>query len=128
MVVRPAFAAICLIASSAAISADMLPLYRGIYVSAGVPCKGASNADIISYWGADNGLNIAKVACRIDRMSRSGPAFAMWRTCHEIVKGGSFRDRINITIFDRASFSIRGQASFATEPRLLHYCGPKVER
>ena len=45
-----------LFASSGAIAADMLPLKQGLYVPVGRPCRGASNADIVNYWGGKSSI------------------------------------------------------------------------
>jgi hypothetical protein len=126
--VRLAFASTCLIASSTAIAADMLSLRRGIYVVVGTPCKGASNADTMSYWGGDNGLNVAREACRIRKMNRQGSRYTLWRKCQSNVGlGGSFSDRIQVKVVEATSFAISGRLRFPTSELTYRYCGPKVE-
>ena len=67
---RAGFGLPCLLAASAAAASDLLPLKRGIYVDASVPCQGASNADTLSYWGGKNGINQSKLGCVIKHLTR----------------------------------------------------------
>jgi len=41
--------------------ADMLPLKHGIYVPVGSACKGASNAEMVNYWGGKNSIGVSQV-------------------------------------------------------------------
>ena len=107
------------VASSVAVAADMLPLARGIYVRAEVACRGASNVDTMSYWGEDNGLNLQRVSCRIDRLSRDGSVYIVHRQCRELRHGGTFSDRVRVTVLSRTSFSLNG--------RTFRFCGSTVQ-
>ena len=91
----------------------MLPLKRGIYVDRRVPCKGASNLATISYWGGNNGLNVAKGKCRIERIRRSGRAYVLNRTC-----SSGYSDEVQITV--------RGRSAFRLDGVTYRYCGEKV--
>lgn len=51
-------------------ASDALPLRRGIFVDAAVPCAERSNATVTSFWG--DSLNTARTACRIERLDRRG--------------------------------------------------------
>lgn len=44
-------ASMAAVVCSSTLAADMLPLKQNIYVPASRPCKGASNAEIVNYWG-----------------------------------------------------------------------------
>ena len=119
MKLRSILVLLALLAPSAAIAADMLPLTRGIYVRADRPCRGASNASIISYWGGKNGLNVAKRSCRIDRLRSEGRMHRLERTCEELQSGGSFTDRIEVRTQSPTRFSLHGVT--------YRYCGKALQ-
>ena len=128
MIRRASFGLLCLIAASAAAASDMLPLKRGIYVDVGVPCKGASNADTLSYWGKDNGINQAHASCRVTSLSKKGPHYDLGRTCR-LVQGpyiGHRKDRLRLTILSRTSF-VAHWRGFQPEDTTYRYCGLKVQ-
>ncbi|HEX2624373.1 MAG TPA: hypothetical protein VHM21_03870, partial [Sphingomicrobium sp.] len=56
-------AAIGLLGVAAIAAADLLPLKHGIYVPANVACRGASNADMVNYWGGRSGIGVAQASC-----------------------------------------------------------------
>jgi len=103
--------------SAAAATGDMLPLTRGIYVREGAVCRGASNSDIKSYWGRDNGLNVSKVGCRVKRLTRRGAVYSLQRRC-TLMEGGIVYDRAEILIANRRRFMMDGE--------FYRYCGPRV--
>lgn len=125
MKMRLALGALALLAASGAVAADLLPLTRGIYVREGVPCRGASNADTMSYWGGRNGLNVSRMRCTIRRMTRRGPAYSLRRQCRALQYGGTVSDRIAVTIPDRRSFTLRTSFTPPGGAR-FRYCGPRV--
>jgi hypothetical protein len=105
---------------------DMLPLKRGIYVDASKRCKGASRADTLSYWGGDNGINVAQVACKIERLENKGDIFTLQRVCQPIDSTQTFKDLWQLKILGRFSFIIgRDQSSRPSGP-VFRYCGAKV--
>jgi hypothetical protein len=108
-------------------AADLLPLKRGIYVDIHVPCKGASNADTLSYWGESNGINESKIACRIKHLSNKGAAYSLQRRCKAIDFEGRFEDSVNVIILDRQTFTISGGHRLGQPDRTLRYCGPKAQ-
>jgi hypothetical protein len=118
--------------ASAVLAADMLPLKHGIYVDVHVPCKGAPNADTVSYWGGRNGINASKAACTIKKLNRHGQNYDLRRTCR-LVEGpyvGHSHDRLRLTILTRTSFIIRPERhwkGFTFEDITYRYCGPKVQ-
>ncbi|HEY0630218.1 MAG TPA: hypothetical protein VGD23_12910 [Sphingomicrobium sp.] len=105
----------------------MLPLTKGIYVVVGTPCKGASNADTLSYWGDDNGINGSKTKCRITRLTKKGATYSLQRACTEIQFNGSFNDETRITVRNRTSFTSHARPEFGTPDRTYRYCGTKVQ-
>lgn len=116
-----------LLAATDAVAADMLPLAQGIYVRAGTPCEGASNADTLSYSGGDNGINDQQTSCKINGVKKDGSTFSLKRTCASVRFGGSFDDQVKVKVFDRTSFKIYGRVSLGTQTQTFRFCGPKVQ-
>ena len=58
-------------------AADMLPLKQGIYVPANRPCKGASNAEIVNYWGGNSSFGSAQATCTISKLTHKGNVFTL---------------------------------------------------
>ena len=50
----------------------MLPLKPGLYVPVKSACKGASNAEIVNYWGGKSSLGSAQAECTISKMTKNG--------------------------------------------------------
>ena len=84
---RFAVLAIAAAASSSAIAADMLPLDQGIYVPVGRACKGASNAEMVNYWGGKSSIGFAQAECTIGKMTRRGMVFTIHDVCKDIQSG-----------------------------------------
>ncbi len=109
-----------LLGASGAIAADMLPLKQGIYVPVGRPCKGASNAEILSYWGGKSAIGASQGECTIKSMSRKGNDFTLMNRCRDIANGGVVSSGPTIlTIANPTSFKMAGTA--------YRYCGEKVQ-
>jgi len=103
-----------------AATADQLPLKHGIFVAADTPCKGASNAAIMSYWGGDNALNVSQAECRINRVAHTGTRYTVTRTCTDIQSQTSMgKDVVHLTIASPSAFTIDGTA--------YRWCGMKVQ-
>lgn len=118
---------ILLLTSATTAATDMLPLVQGIYVKIGVPCKGASNAATLSYWGGINGINDQQTVCKINGLSKEGATYSLQRTCTSIRYGGSFKDRVKVTVFKSTSFTFNGPAALGTQIGRYRYCGLKVQ-
>lgn len=116
-----------LLSASGAVAADMLPLAKGIYVVVGMPCRGASNVDTLSYWGADNGINNQRTDCRIVGLTKNGSTYSLQRACTDLREGFSFDDKADITVRNQTSFVIHSGSRFTNDNRLFRYCGPTVE-
>lgn len=68
---RSSFAILALgLLASPAHARDALPLKRGIYVEASVPCAERSNATVTSFWG--DRLNTARTECVIQHVTVAG--------------------------------------------------------
>jgi hypothetical protein len=114
-----------LAASTSAAAADLLPLMRGVYAREGVPCRGASNVDTLSYWGSRNGLNIQQEDCTIRRMTRRQSVYALHRLCRAIRYQGVHSDRLRISILDSATFTVIGEGG--GQRTRFRYCGPQAQ-
>ncbi|HEY7007112.1 MAG TPA: hypothetical protein VH392_11610 [Sphingomicrobium sp.] len=114
-------AALAVFASTGALAADMLPLKNGIYVPANVACKGASNADIVNYWGGKSGIGVAQAECTIKKLTKKGNVYTFTDECRDIQSGDKIEgDAATVlTIHSTTSFEMAGTS--------YHYCGTKVE-
>jgi len=107
-----------LFASSGAIAADMLPLKQGLYVPIGRPCRGASNADIVNYWGGKSSIGASQGECTIKSMTRKGNVFTLKDQCRDIQSGDLIEGGPTVlTIASPIAFRMGGTA--------YHYCGVK---
>lgn len=120
-------APIFLISSAGVMAADLLPLKRGIYVEAGTPCKGASNADTLSYWGKGNGINDQQTGCEITNLQKGGSTYLLKRKCTSGRFGGSSHDEVKVTILSRTSFVFHPWVKHRLPSRTFRYCGHKVQ-
>ena len=110
---------VALFTSTGAVAADLLPLKQGIYVPVARPCRGASNADIVSYWGGKSSIGAAQGECTIKSMTRKGNVFILKDQCRDIqsgdvIEGGS------------TMLAISSPTSFLMSGTAYRYCGPKV--
>jgi hypothetical protein len=111
---------IALVASSSALAADLLPLMRGIYVPASAACKGASNAEIVNYWGGDSGIGVAQAECKIKQVTRKANVYTLTGECRDI-QGGDLIEvgPTDLTIINSTAFEMSGTA--------YRYCGAKAQ-
>lgn len=117
---RPIAAVIAAGACIGAFAADMLPLKQGIYVPANRPCKGASNAEIVNYWGGQSSFGSAAASCAISKLTRNGQVFTITDKCTDIRGGGEIvGGPTAVTIADPTRFTRAGEA--------YRYCGTKVQ-
>lgn len=106
--------------STSALAADMLPLKQGIYVPVNRPCKGASNAEMVNYWGGKSSFGSAHAACTISKLTRKGKVFTITDKCADIQGGGEIvGDPSVVTISSPTRFTRAGEA--------YRYCGTKVQ-
>jgi hypothetical protein len=106
--------------STGVLAADMLPLKQGIYVPANRPCKGASNAEIVNYWGGDASFGSAQATCKISKMARKGNVFTITDKCADIRGGGEIVGGPTVV-------TITSPTSFTREGETYRYCGTKVQ-
>ena len=86
---------------------DALPLKRGIYVLREIPCDKASNADTLSYWGGNNGINDQRAICTIKSHRMRGSKHKLSRSCRDIRFNGVYFDSIMVDVQSERAFSIR---------------------
>lgn len=115
---RYAIAVLALSTSAGALAADLLPLRNGIFVPVNVACKGASNADMVNYWGGRSSIGVAQAGCTIRTLKKAGTTYTIADRCkdnqsgEEIVGGPTV-----LKIASPTAFSMAGVA--------YRYCGPK---
>ena len=113
-------AGIGLLGVAAISAADLLPLKQGIYVPTNVACKGASNADMVNYWGGKSAIGVAQATCTIKKVSHVGKVYTLRDECRDIqsndvIEGGPTK----LTIASPTRFVMSGTA--------YRYCGPKPQ-
>ena len=106
--------------SASVLAADMLPLKQGIYVPVNRPCKGASNAEIVNYWGGNASLGSARVTCTIVKVTQKGNVYTINDKCGDIQGGGEIAGGPTVvTITSPTHFTRTGES--------YRYCGTKVQ-
>jgi hypothetical protein len=113
-------AAVAVLASTGAIAADLLPLKNGIYVPTKVACKGASNAEIVNYWGGTSGIGVAQAACTIKKITKKGSVYSFTDECTDIQSGQAIESGTTV-------ITIRGPTAFKMFGTSYRYCGTKVQ-
>ena len=97
---------------------DMLPLRHGIFVPANVACKGASNADMVDYWGGKSSIGVAQAECTIAKLEKKGTTYTVTDSCKDIASGEIIEG--GPTVLTNAS-----PTSFRMNATSYKYCGPK---
>ena len=110
-------------ASSLAIGAaapDMLPLKNGIFVPVGIACKGASNAEMVNYWGGKSSIGAAQATCTIRKLVKQGTTYTVTDVCKDVQSGASIAGQTTVlTIASPTQFKMSGTS--------YRYCGPKPQ-
>ena len=106
--------------SSALAAADLLPLKIGIYVPTNVACKGASNADIVNYWGGKSGIGVAQAECTIKKIAKKGSVYTFTDECRDIQSGDLIEGGQTV-------LTVRSPTAFAMFGTSYRYCGTKVQ-
>jgi len=99
-----------------AAAADMLPLKQGLYVPANRPCKGASNAEIVNYWGGNSSLGSAQAECKISKLAKKGNVFTITDKCSDIRGGGEI-------VGGPTTITIANPTSFTRDGETYRFCG-----
>jgi len=103
-----------------ALAEDMLPLKQGIYVPANRPCKGASNAEIVNYWGGRSSFGSVQATCTISKMTRNGNVFTITDKCADIKGGGEIVGGPTVV-------TIASPTGFTMGRETYRHCGTKVQ-
>lgn len=109
-----------LLVSSAALAADLLPLRPGIYVPVGRPCKGASNAEIVNYWGGNSSIGASQGECTIKTVRHKGNLYTINDRCRDIQSGEEI-------VGGPTVLKILNPATFRMAGTTYRYCGTKVQ-
>lgn len=116
---RLAVVAISMLSVGAA-AADMLPLKHGIFVPTGVACRGASNADMVSYWGGKESISYSQAECLIKKLSRQGTTYTVTDVCKDIRSGDTIDGGPTV-------LKIASPTQFVMNAKTYRYCGPKPQ-
>ena len=111
---------IAAVVSASAFGADLLPLKQGIYVPTNRPCKGASNAEIVNYWGGKSSFGSSQATCTISKIERNGNVFTISDKCSDIRGGGEIVGGPTVVTIDSLTEFTRGGEKY-------RYCGTKVQ-
>ncbi len=109
-----------LFVSATALAADMLPLKQGIYVPVGRACKGASNTEIVNYWGGRNSIGASQGQCTIKKLTKAGHVYTLVDTCKDIQSG-------DIIEGGPTRLTIAGPTAFRMDGTAYRWCGTKVQ-
>ena len=116
---RLAIVATSVLAVGAA-AADMLPLKQGIYVPVGRACKGASNAEMVNYWGGKSSIGVAQATCTIKKLTHQGTTYTVTDVCKDIQSGESIGG-------DARVLKITSPTQFGMDGTTYRYCGLKPQ-
>ena len=88
---------------------------------ASTACKGASNAEIVNYWGGDSGIgNRRRPSARSRKLPGKGNVYTLTDECRDI-QGGDLIDGgpTALTIISSTAFEMSGTS--------YRYCGIKAQ-
>jgi hypothetical protein len=114
------FAALAVCASTCAAAADLLPLRNGIYVPTRIACKGATNADIVNYWGGKSGIGVAQAECTIKKLTKKGSVYTFTDECRDLQSGDALEGGTTV-------LTVRSPTAFEMFGTAYRYCGTKVQ-
>ncbi|MEO5938608.1 MAG: hypothetical protein ABIQ43_06310 [Sphingomonas sp.] len=114
-----AIVAMSMLAVGAA-AADMLPLKQGIFVPVGVACRGASNADMVNYWGGKDSIGFSQTECTIKKLVRQGTTYTVTDVCKDIRSGDVIEGGPTV-------LKIANPTQFSMNGKTYRYCGPKPQ-
>lgn len=106
--------------SMGAAAADMLPLKHGIYVPVASACKGASNAEMVNYWGGKSSIGVAQATCTIKKLTHQGTTYIVTDVCKDLQSGDAIDG-------DPRVLKIASPTQFSMDGTAYKYCGPKPQ-
>ena len=114
-----------LLSAGAVMAADLIPLKTGIYVPIASPCKGASRAEMVNYWGGKSSIGSGMAECTIKKISHAGNVYKYTDECTDIASGEKISgdDPTTLTILTPASFRMGVGKDAAT----YKYCGSRPQ-
>jgi len=116
---RLAIVAVSMLSVGAA-AADMLPLKQGIFVPVGRACRGATNAEMVNYWGGNSSIGVAQAECTIKTVTHKGMTYTVTDVCKDIQSGDAIEGgKTVLTIASPTQFSMFGKS--------YRYCGLKPQ-
>ena len=107
-------------AASATAAGDLLPLKQGIYVPLASRCKGASNAEMVNYWGGRSGIGVAQAECTIKSLTKKGNVYTIRDECRDIQSGDKIEGGPTV-------LTIASPVAFKMGADSYKYCGPKPQ-
>jgi hypothetical protein len=116
---RLAIVAVSMLSVGAA-AADMLPLKQGIYVPVGRACKGASNAEMVNYWGGKSSIGVSQAECTIMKLSHKGTTYTVTDVCKDIQSGDKIEGGPTV-------LTIASPTQFRMNDATYRYCGLKPQ-
>ncbi|MBN8815856.1 MAG: hypothetical protein J0J06_10455 [Sphingomonas sp.] len=108
------------ILSVGAAPADMLPLKQGIFVPVGSACKGASNAEMVNYWGGKSSIGVAQATCTIKKLVKAGTTYTVTDLCKDLQSGYAIDGEPRV-------LKIASPTQFSMDGTSYRYCGPKPQ-
>lgn len=107
-------------AGAATAAGDLLPLRHGIYVPLASRCKGASNAEMVNYWGGRSAIGVAQAECTIKAVTRKGSVYTIRDECRDIQSGSKIEGGPTV-------LTISSPTAFRMGSDSYKYCGPKPQ-
>ena len=79
-------------------------------------CKGASNAEIVNYWGGKSSLGSAQARCTISKLTKNGNVFTITDKCADIRSGAQITGGPTVVTIDSPT-------RFTRDGQTYRYCG-----
>lgn len=99
---------------------DLLPLKQGIFVPVGSACKGASNAEMVNYWGGKSSIGVAQASCTIRKVRHTGTTYTVDDVCKDNQSGDVIEGGPRV-------LKIASPTRFSMDGTTYRYCGPKPQ-
>ncbi|WP_152569549.1 MULTISPECIES: hypothetical protein [Sphingomonas] len=109
---------LALVSTTAMAAGDLLPLKQGIYVPVGHACRGASNAEMVNYWGGRSSIGVAQAECSIARLVKRGNVYTLHDRCRDIQSGDMIEGGATV-------LTITSPTAFAMAGTRYRYCGAR---
>lgn len=117
---KPIVILLLAVAGAATAASDLLPLKHGIYVPLASRCKGASNAEMVNYWGGRSAIGVAQATCTIKSLSKKDNVYTIRDECRDIQSGDKIEGGPTV-------LTITSPTAFKMGSNGYKYCGPKPQ-